>query len=37
MSKKISEIKNALQTLKVHEALRITKGTAAKDFGFIDV
>lgn len=34
MSKKPNELKNALQSLKVSEALRLSKGTATKDFAF---
>lgn len=34
MTKKQNELKNALQTLKVNEALRLSKGPTSKDFAF---
>lgn len=34
MSKKTNELKNALQSLKVNEALRLSKGVTSKDFAF---
>ena len=34
MSKKQNELKNAIQSLKVSEALRLSKGQAKKDFAF---